>query len=74
MILYKGTGDALNSGNSMCLKLIEQVMNVMERVVEGLIRQRVEIDEMQCCFMLGHGSTDAIFIVRHLQEKHLTAN
>ena len=40
----------------------------------GLIRLRVEIDEMQCCFMLGCGTTGAIFIVRQLQEKHLIAN
>ena len=58
----------------MGLKLIEQVMKVLERVVEGLIRQRVEIDEMQCGFMSGRGTTDAIFIVRQLQEKHLAAN
>ena len=49
-------------------------MKVLERVVECLIRQRVEIDEMQCGFMSGRGTTDAIFIVRQLQEKHLTAN
>ena len=49
-------------------------MKVLERVVEGLIRQRVEIDEMQCGFMCGRGTTDAIFIVRQLQEKHMAAN
>ena len=42
-------------------------MKVLERVVEGLIRQSGEIDEMQCGFM-------SIFIVRQLQEKHLAAN
>ena len=52
----------------------EQVMKVSERVVEGLIRQRVEIDEMQCGFMSGRGTTDATFIVHQLQEKHLAAN
>ncbi|MCU7898061.1 MAG: hypothetical protein KZQ61_05230, partial [Candidatus Thiodiazotropha sp. (ex Lucinoma aequizonata)] len=72
--LYKGKGDALTRGNYRGLKLIEQVMKVLERVVEGLIRQRVEIDEMQCGFMPGRGTTDAIFIVRQLQEKHLAAN
>ena len=64
----------LNRGNYRGLKLIEQVMKVLERVVEGLIRQRVEIYEMQCGFMSGRGTTDAIFIVRQLQEKHLAAN
>ena len=29
---------------------------------------------MQCGFMLGCDTTDAIFIVRQLQEKHLIAN
>ena len=72
--LYKGKGDALHRGNYRGLKLIEQVMKVLERVVEGLIRQRVEIDEMQYGFMSGRGTTDAIFIVRQLQEKHLAAN
>ena len=48
--LYKDTWGAFNRGNYMSLMLIEQVMKVSERVVEGLIRQRVEIDEMQCGF------------------------
>ena len=48
-------------------------MMVLERVVEGLIRQRVEIDEMQCGFITGRGTSDAIFIIRQLQ-KHLAAN
>ena len=72
--LCKGKGDALNKDNYRGLKLIEQVMKVLERVVEGLIRQIFEIDEMQCGFISGRGTTDAIFIVRQLQEKHLAAN
>ena len=48
-------------------------MKMLEHVEEGLIRQRVEIDEMQCGFMLGCGTNNAIFIVRQLQEKHLIA-
>ena len=49
-------------------------MKMLEHVEEGLIRQRVDIDKMQCGFMLGCGTSDAIFIVRQLQEKHLIAN
>ena len=48
-------------------------MNMLEHVEEGLIRQRVEIDEMQCGFMLGCGTNNAVFNVRQLQEKHLIA-
>ena len=64
--LYKDKGDALNSDNYRGLKLTEQMMEALECVVEGLIWQRVEIDEMQCGFMSGRGTTDAIFIVRQL--------
>ena len=49
-------------------------MKMLEHVEEGLIRQRVEINEMQFGFMLGCGTTAAIFIVRQLQEKHFIAN
>ena len=37
--VYKGKGDALNRSNYMGLKLIDQVMKVLERVVKGFIRQ-----------------------------------
>ena len=49
-------------------------MKVLERVVDRFILQRVEIDEMKYGFMSGRGITDAIFIVRQLQEKLLAAN
>ena len=49
-------------------------MKMLEHVEEGLIGQRVEIDVMQCGFMLGCSTSDAIFIVRQLQEKPLIAN
>ena len=56
------------------LKLIEQVVKVMECMVNGLIRQRDKIDEMQRDFTSVHGSKDAVFIVCHLQKKYITAN
>ena len=40
----------------------------------GLIRQVVSIDDSQFGFVPGRGTTDAIFVVRQLQEKYLAAN
>ena len=72
--LCKGKGDALERGNYRGLKFTEQVMKVLERIVVGLIRQVVSIDDSQFGFVPGRDTTDAIFVVRQLQEKYLTAN
>ena len=42
--------------------------------MDGLIRQVVSIDDSQFGFVPGRGTTDAIFVVRQLQEKYLAAN
>ena len=50
-------------------------MKGIERVMmEKIIREKVFIDDMQFGFMLGLGTTDAIFILRQLQEEHLPKN
>ena len=72
--IYKGKGDALERGNYRGLKLLDHVMKGMERVIEKIIRERISIDDMQFGFMPGCGTTDAIFILRQLQEKHLAKN
>ena len=69
--LYKGKGDVLDRGNYRGLKLLEQTLKVVERIVENLIRDQVSIDDMQFGFMPGRGTTDAIFILRQMQEKYL---
>ena len=69
--VYKGKGDALECGSYRGIKLIDHVMKVLERVIEKRIRSRVEVSDMQFGFMPGKGTTDAIFIVRQLQEKYL---
>ena len=58
--LYKGKGDALERGNYPSLKLTKQVMKVLERIVDGLFRQLVSIDDSQFGFLPGRGTTDAI--------------
>ena len=72
--LYKGKGDALDRGNYRGLKLTEQAMKILESFVDGLIRQVVSIDDSQFGFVPGRSTTDAIFVVRQLQEKYLAVN
>ena len=71
---YKVKGDALDRGNYHDLKLTEQVMKVLQRIVDGLIRQVVSIDDSQFGFVPGRGTTGATFVIRQLQEKYLAAN
>ena len=68
---YKGKGDATDRRNYRDLKLLEHVMKVLERVLESLIRSQVDINDMQFGFMPGRSTTDAIYILRQMQEKQL---
>ena len=72
--LYKGKGDALKRGNYRGLKLLDQVMKILERITAKLIRGMVNISDMQFGFVPGRGTIDAIFILRQLQERHLAKN
>ena len=56
------------------LKLTEQAMKIIERIVNGLIRQVVSIDDSQSGFVPGRGTTDSIFVVWQLQEKYPAVN
>ena len=69
--VFKGKGDALECGSYRGIKLLEHGMKVFERVLEARLRRNVVIDNMQFGFMPGRGTTDAIFIVRQLQERYL---
>ena len=72
--LYKGKSDALDRGSYRGLKLTKQAMKILGRINNGFIRQVVSIDDSQFGFVPGRGTTDAIFVVRQLQEKYLAVN
>ena len=65
---FKGKGAAQDRSNYRGLKLIEHAMKVFERVIENLLRDKVDIGSMQFGFMPGKGTTDAIFVVRKAQS------
>ena len=46
-------------------------MKVVESIEEGIVREKVIIDDMQFGFMSGCGNAVAIFLVRQLQENYL---
>ena len=43
---YKGKADALERGNYRGLKLLDQVMKVLERIVEQCITSQIDISDM----------------------------
>jgi len=47
---------------------------VYEKVIEGRIRERVELHVNQFGFRPGRGKVDAAFILRQVQEKILEGN
>ena len=55
--LYKGKGDTLERGSYRGLKLTEEGMKVLERIVDGLIRHMVSIDDSWFGFVPGRGTT-----------------
>ena len=46
-------------------------MKFVEGIINTLIGDLIDIDEMQFAFVPGRVTTDAIFIVRQLQENYL---
>lgn len=71
---YKQKGDILNCENYRGIKLLEHVMKIFEKVLEGRLREIVPIHKHQFGFMNGKSTTDAVFIVRQIQEKYLEGN
>ena len=65
--VYKGKSDPIVGGSYRDIKLLEQPMKVLERVLEKRIRCQVSIDNMQFGFMPGKGTTNAM---RQVQEKY----
>jgi len=65
--VYKGKGDGSYRG----IKLLDHAMKVLERVIENRVKSKVCINDMQFGFRSGRGTTDAIFIVRQIQERFL---
>ena len=69
--LFKDKGSALDRGNYRGLKLTHQVLKLVKRVIEKIIREFIVIDDMKFGFMPGRGKTYTVFIIRQPQENFL---
>ena len=69
--LYKGKGDPLNCNQHRGLRLLDHGMKIFEKVLNNKLRKLISIDDSQFAYMPGKSCSDALFIVRRLQEKYL---
>ena len=49
---------------------MSHTMQLWERILDRMLRDETTIGDKQFDFMPGRGTTDAIFAVRQLMEKH----
>ena len=71
--IFKGKGDPLNPNSYRGIKLLEHAFKLYE-ILDGHLREVVNIDKMQYGFMLGRGTVDAAFVLRRLTEKFRAKN
>ena len=72
--LYKGKGDALECSKYRGLRLLEHGMKINEKVLVNRLTPLIQIKNSQFGCTAGKSTTDAIFIMRSLQEKYLQKN
>ena len=60
--------ETLECGSYRGIKLLDQVMKILGRIIANKIRSDVIINNIQFGFRPGKGTTDAIVIVRQVQE------
>ena len=72
--IFKGKGEPLNPNTYREIKLLEHAFKLYEKVLDGHLREVVDIDKMQYGFMPGRGTVDAVFVLRRLSEKFRAKN
>ena len=69
LISLKGKGDRLNPNSYRGINLLGHAFKLCE-VLDGRLREAVDIDKMQYGFTLGRGTVDAVFALRRLSVKN----
>ena len=72
--IFKEKGDPLNPNSYRGIKLLEHAFKLYEKILDGRLREVVDIDKMQYGFMPERGTVDAVFVLRRLTEKFRAKN
>lgn len=70
MSIYHQKGD-IACGVYRGVNSLEHLIKILERVLEQQLRDITEVGSMHFSLSKGKGTTDAVFVVKQLQEKHL---
>ena len=68
--IFKGKGDVQCCSNYRGIKLISHIMKLWRRETEARLREKVKICEQYFRFMPRKTTTDGLFALRVLMEKH----
>ncbi|VDO94808.1 unnamed protein product, partial [Heligmosomoides polygyrus] len=68
--IWKKKGSPADCSNYRPIRLLSHSMKIFERIVDGRIRDIVQLSSNQCGFVAGCGTVDAIHAARLLIEKH----
>ncbi|XP_063590671.1 uncharacterized protein LOC134767573 [Penaeus indicus] len=68
--ICKNKGNVQDCGNYHGIKLTSHTLKIWERVIDVRLRTMVHVGEEQFDFMPNRSTTDAIFILRQIIEKH----
>ena len=71
--IFKWKGDSLNPNSYRGIKLLEHAFKLYE-VLDGRLREVVDIDKMQYGFTPRRRTADAVFVLRRLSEKFRAKN
>lgn len=68
--IFKEKGDVQSCENYRGIKLMSHTLKLLERILDGRIRQEAHIGRQQLGFMKGVGTVDGIFCLRQTMEKY----
>ena len=69
----KGLGLVVLMGTPLIQTLIEE-QSLWNKVLDGLLREVIDVDKMQYGVMPGRGTIDVMFVLRRLNEKFRAKN